>query len=103
MVQAEFAHQAAREKQTGLPVSHFMDATAPEAKVKMELGFINFIVAPIWTALAQLLPEVEPCLEFVDANRAAWEGLSEGLKKPCSSTASSVSRRDPEDELISSP
>ena len=77
MVQTEFACQVSREKEHALPVSHFMDATSQNAKVKMELGFINFIVAPIWTALAQLLPEVAPCLENIDLNRSTWEAMSD--------------------------
>ena len=79
----------AREKELELPVSHFMDASTPKAKVKMEVGFINFIVGPIWAALGQLLPEVSPCVRRISENKASWENMisEESFSKPESRAA----------------
>ena len=51
-VTTEFFSQGERERKLGLPLSPFMDQTKPAVE-KCQVGFINFIVAPLfdsWTA-----------------------------------------------------
>jgi len=58
----EFFLQSDLEKQKGLPVLPHMD----REKVKLadaQVGFISFVLIPLYTALAQLLPNVKACIE----------------------------------------
>ncbi|KAJ3365043.1 hypothetical protein HDU91_002343 [Kappamyces sp. JEL0680] len=55
----EFFCQSDREKQEGLPFLPFMDrdkVTKPSAQV----GFLSFVVIPLYEALGKLYPDIEP-------------------------------------------
>ncbi len=70
----EFTAQAERERAAGLPVTVML---APDAlaQAKMELGFIDYVVRPLYVQLAALLPDLGHCLALIDMNRARWEGI----------------------------
>jgi hypothetical protein len=68
----EFAAQAARERAAGMPVT-VMLATDDVAKAKLEVGFIDYVVHPLYATLARACPELgRRCLPLLDANRTAW-------------------------------
>lgn len=48
------------------------------ASCDVQLGFINFIVTPLWTAVVQHIPEQSEVLEFLSANKAKWSEMAEG-------------------------
>jgi high affinity cGMP-specific 3',5'-cyclic phosphodiesterase 9 len=53
-----FFHQAERERSEGLPVAPFMDPTKV-TKATAQLGFIQFVLSPLFESLAKLFPQLE--------------------------------------------
>ena len=73
-VLAEFYHQGDAEKKAGLAVSMFFDREKPSVG-KMQTGFINFIVKPIFTAWGEFVPQLkEMCMPHLEANLQLWKG-----------------------------
>ena len=60
----------------GLPVSANMDKETTN-KAKMSLGFIDFIVAPLFTNVVKLLPAGSEAIESMASNRAKYQQLYE--------------------------
>jgi len=54
----EYFQQSELEKQNGLPFAPFMD---PEnvTKSKMQIGFIRFVLLPLFEAISKILPPIE--------------------------------------------
>lgn len=71
-VMEEFYRQGDAERRTNMPVSAFMDRTKP-AEAKCQIGFIDFIVSPLYDVWASFLPEMVHSLEFLEENRAYWK------------------------------
>ena len=72
------------ERALGLPVSKFMDRLDPNV-AKCQLGFIDFLVTPLFEIWRRGLGESEynlQCLENVAKNRRYWEGQLSNEKKP---------------------
>jgi hypothetical protein len=67
--------QGDRERELGLPISPFMDRTKPEVP-KVEVGFFDFIVIPMWRIYAQAFQKPdnlnEP-LKNLQKNLAYWK------------------------------
>ena len=53
-----FFRQAERERSEGLPVAPFMDPTKV-TKATAQLGFIQFVLSPLFESLAKLFPQLE--------------------------------------------
>ena len=68
----EFLAQAERERQANLPVTVMLAADAL-AKAKMETGFIDYVVRPLYVSLATILPDLGHCLTLIDKNRQHWD------------------------------
>ncbi|TMW62867.1 hypothetical protein Poli38472_005485 [Pythium oligandrum] len=76
----EFFLQGDMEKRLNLPVSPFMDRETIVIK-KMQVGFADFIVAPLFSVWAQILPNVNAvAYKTLLANRDFWFNLSEDFK-----------------------
>ncbi|KAF4730964.1 hypothetical protein FOZ63_004595, partial [Perkinsus olseni] len=61
-VATEFYRQSQREKSEGLPTAPFMDSS-PDDRAEfavLQLGFMNFVVAPLWNAMVDMWPQLEP-------------------------------------------
>lgn len=71
LVLEEFFQQGDQEKALQLPVSPYMDRSA-KAQGRMSINFIDFIVAPYYTKLSHLLPDISPILDHVQINRNEW-------------------------------
>jgi hypothetical protein len=71
-VMEEFFRQGDEERRQQLPISAFMDRTKP-AEAKCQLGFIDFIVGPLFEVWVNFLPEMTNCLVLVEQNRAMWK------------------------------
>ena len=70
-VMEEFYNQGDAEKAAGLPVSKFFDRDAPNVP-RCQVGFINFIVMPLYNVLADLL-DVAPLVDNLKRNLEAME------------------------------
>ena len=46
---------------------------------KLQLGFLDFVVAPLWNAAALLLPAAKERIHQLEANRAGWQAEKERL------------------------
>ncbi|KAG7383556.1 Calcium/calmodulin-dependent 3',5'-cyclic nucleotide phosphodiesterase 1B [Phytophthora boehmeriae] len=76
----EFFIQGEMEKQLSLPVSPFMDRDTIVLK-KMQVGFADFIVAPLFSVWAQILPNINAvAYRNLLANREFWASLSDDFK-----------------------
>ena len=74
----EFSSQAELERAADLPVT-VMLADDDVAKAKMEAGFLDFVVRPLYAALADVAPALgAKCLALIDANRAMWAEIAAG-------------------------
>lgn len=58
----EFAAQAELEKNAGQPVTVMLSNTLQQ-KASLELGFIRFVVRPLWAQLVALLPDLAVFLD----------------------------------------
>jgi len=74
MVQEEFFAQGDLEKQKRLNTSPFMDVEHA-ALPKMSVNFIDFLVTPLYSSLAKLLPSVSECCDRLLETRAKWASL----------------------------
>lgn len=72
MVIREFFDQGEAEKEADIPVSMFMDRETTNI-AKCQLGFINVIVTPLFGALGEFLPGVQPCITNLGNNKAFWD------------------------------
>lgn len=73
LIVAEFYAQGDAERERGIPISSFMDRTKGNIP-KLQLGFINFIVAPLFEEWASVVEEIEAeCMPFLRINVVYWE------------------------------
>jgi hypothetical protein len=76
MVQEEFFGQGDIEKEKAFPVSPFMDREKP-ALPKMQINFIDYLVAPLFGTMKQLLPRLQPICDRLEENRKMWKSILE--------------------------
>lgn len=85
MVCAEFSAQVTAEKSRGLPFLPHMDGLHTEQAVaKLQCGFIDYVVAPLWNALGTMLPEIGEAKASMVRNRAHWKSIVDGNATPAS-------------------
>lgn len=82
-VSEEFYKQGELEAKMGLPISPNMDREATN-QVAMQLAFIEFIVRPYFTVLAETFPRM---VSFTDVLRENCDHWNE-LREPCSTDTS---------------
>ena len=70
----EFAAQGEAERQAGQPVS-VVKADTPLAVAAMEVGFISFVIRPLFVELGKMVPDLGFLLARVDASIAMWTQL----------------------------
>ena len=70
----EFAAQADAERAACLPVT-VMEAADELQKARMELGFLDFVVRPLFAKLVDVEPTLRDCLARIDANRRMWSAI----------------------------
>jgi len=71
-VMEEFFQQGDKEKQLSLPVSSFMDRDTTHVP-KCQLGFIQYICLPTFTALVEQFPKANLPLTTLQSNMAEWK------------------------------
>lgn len=79
LVCAEFTAQVEAEKRAGLPFAPHMDGLTSELAVaKLQFGFVSYIVAPLWTAVATAFPELADARANLTRNQAHWKSIVDG-------------------------
>ena len=73
----EFAAQAELERQAGQRVTVMLGPTA-QAQAGMEVGFIQFIIKPLYALLAGVAPELGVFCERIDASLGRWTRVQKG-------------------------
>eukprot|EP00041_Stephanoeca_diplocostata_P021495 m.501497 g.501497 ORF g.501497 m.501497 type:complete len:900 (+) comp21839_c0_seq5:222-2921(+) len=74
-VMEEFFRQGDKEKELGLPVGGLHDRDTTNIP-KSQMGFIDFIVLPLWETWDTLVGGESIPFEFLHENRANWEKLA---------------------------
>ena len=54
------------------------------SKAKSNLNFLECIVAPLWTTLVDMFPELKPRLDEMRRNRNHWVHIIESMGAPLS-------------------
>jgi hypothetical protein len=45
------------------------------ARSLLQLGFVEFVVRPLFVTLARIAPPLGSCLRLIDRNKEAWAAL----------------------------
>jgi len=70
----EFWRQGDEERRLGLTISPLCDREAGRAAVpKGQVGFISFVIRPLYVPIVELIPDAQEALLHLDANKAFWE------------------------------
>eukprot|EP00421_Protoceratium_reticulatum_P055049 CAMPEP_0168493230 /NCGR_PEP_ID=MMETSP0228-20121227/70618_1 /TAXON_ID=133427 /ORGANISM="Protoceratium reticulatum, Strain CCCM 535 (=CCMP 1889)" /LENGTH=265 /DNA_ID=CAMNT_0008510019 /DNA_START=11 /DNA_END=808 /DNA_ORIENTATION=+ len=70
----EFWNQGDEEQRRGLTISPLCNREAERIAVpKGQIGFITYVVQPLFAPLTQLMPEVKKAYDLLLENRAFWE------------------------------
>lgn len=81
-VTGEFFAQGDKEKELGVPVSAMCDRDSTNIPT-MQMGFIDFIIAPFYSTMIKLFPHcIEPLGENLQANYVYYADLHIGEKGP---------------------
>jgi hypothetical protein len=73
LVMEEFYQQGDKERHLGMTISPFMDRTNPQV-AKCQLGFIKFIVRPLYVAFCELVTSLkDEITSNLDKNVVEWE------------------------------
>jgi GAF domain-containing protein len=73
MVCEEFTNQVKKEKSLGLPFAPHMDNLDKRGAIeKMQVGFIDYVVSPLWVAVADHFTKVQYCVDNLKKNRQTW-------------------------------
>ena len=90
-VMEEFFQQGDLEKQLGLPVSPFMDRSKP-SKPKCQVGFIDYMIKPLYQILGEFEPKLQFAIEIIDRNREYWsEQQAADMAKQASAASKTTS------------
>lgn len=70
MVALEFTRQAKEEDKLSLAVTpHMQDLENTEICYQNHVNFIDFVMIPLWAGVCRLIPELNPCQEYLSENR----------------------------------
>lgn len=86
----EWKLQGDEEKEFGMPVSPFMDRESTDALVSSQIGFIDFIILPMFRAMDEFI-DMSKQLGYITKNRRNWRDDS---KDSCSSNSLMLNRPD---------
>jgi hypothetical protein len=71
-VLSEFYNQGDRERKLGLPITPGFDRSKAAVEIS-QMKFIEFVVAPLYETVVQIVPEAQECLDHINKNHAHWE------------------------------
>ncbi|OQR92017.1 3'5'-cyclic nucleotide phosphodiesterase [Achlya hypogyna] len=74
----EFADQARRLREMGLPVPpHHASMDTQQGRSTLQVNFLDFVVLPLWTLTSQLFPHTKSLLDQIQRNREYFFALSQ--------------------------
>uniref|UniRef100_A0A7S3YAY4 PDEase domain-containing protein n=1 Tax=Heterosigma akashiwo TaxID=2829 RepID=A0A7S3YAY4_HETAK len=76
LVIQEFFAQGEEEKSLGMPASPMMDKDTTNIP-NMQMGFIEFVVSPLYFGMARLFPDMAGCLDAMLENHEVYRALKE--------------------------
>lgn len=101
LVVEEFYNQSLQEKALGLDSQpHMCNPPSDDlAKAKLQVSFIDFVVAPLWVVVQEIFPSLADRYETLENNRDTWKQLIREMSEDPgrahrSSTASTRSNID---------
>lgn len=80
LVATEFQAQVDRERAANIPPTVYMECTGAAHLGKGQLGFIDYVVRPLYAAVASQMPEMQAALENLTTNRQNWKEVSENTR-----------------------
>ena len=92
VVTEEFFAQGDEERKLGLPISMFCDRTEPTIE-KCQVGFINFIVGPLFTAWTEFFgnhPLATEITNNIATTLAFWEAQKEKMEAEAATAAAAA-------------
>mmetsp|Transcript_4858 Transcript_4858/g.9391 ORF Transcript_4858/g.9391 Transcript_4858/m.9391 type:complete len:653 (+) Transcript_4858:68-2026(+) len=82
-IMEEFYSQGDKEREAGLPVSKIMDRTQPNL-AGSQVGFVDFLVLPLFHAFAAICPELKDSIEQIESNKNYWQQQVAATQPPTS-------------------
>mmetsp|Transcript_57771 Transcript_57771/g.102534 ORF Transcript_57771/g.102534 Transcript_57771/m.102534 type:complete len:568 (+) Transcript_57771:80-1783(+) len=75
-VNQEFWQQGDQERKLGQSISPLCDREpGMEAIAKNQIGFYNFVIRPLYTPLAEIIPEARAAIKNLDDNEEFWREI----------------------------
>uniref|UniRef100_A0A6U4BX42 PDEase domain-containing protein n=2 Tax=Vitrella brassicaformis TaxID=1169539 RepID=A0A6U4BX42_9ALVE len=71
----EFFAQGDREKALGLPISPLMNRGTTNI-ARSQCGFIDVIIAPLYNAMSEIIPQMRECVAHMRYNKDFWSSMS---------------------------
>lgn len=93
VVYEEFYEQGDLEKKMGKAPAALMDRGKANELPRMQIGFMEFICIPLFEALAQLFPGLQPIVASARHNRTQWVALEDSYPEKADTASSSDSTR----------
>lgn len=70
LVCQEFTDQAKKSEAMGIFVPpHIVNLEDEVVRSRLQVNFIDYLVAPLWNAIANILPDARPTVEYLRQNR----------------------------------
>ena len=93
----EFKLQAQLEETLGLPVAPFMmNLDQGVVRWKAHLGFLDYVMQPLWRGLADLFPELKLCVDTLQTNRKYYADI---LEEETAKAAAAAKCTDPDGQV----
>ena len=82
LVVDEFTAQSKKEKKLGLAQTPFMaNLDSEEAIAQLQVGFDSYVVAPLWEAIALMLPNAKEQCKSLESHIEIWKSKVPNEKK----------------------
>ena len=79
----EFSHQVEMERQNDLPVTPFMCGLTSECNIaKLQVGFVNYVINPLWKVTGLLLPLAAHLEANCVTNVKVWQRIIDNGESP---------------------
>ena len=76
---AEFTAEVRKSDIAGLPSApHMRGLEDPRKQMSLQINFIDYLVLPLWTHVATLMPSLEPRVEHLHLNKIEYQKKLEG-------------------------
>ena len=98
LVMEEFFQQGDRERKLDMEISPMCDRSN-SAIEKTQVGFIDFVIRPLWETFADLVnPDAQEILETLEGNKQYYQAKIGALRSRTTSTKKDQFMEEEEDE-----